>query len=229
MKYLLLNDINYIIKKKKKILITFLLMSLIICIIYKNENMNFKDIINIATSINYTYSNSLYIELIMYIFKMTLCIYLILDNYIKDIKYQLSNIFLRISPQKWIYSKSIIFSIIMIILKLIEYTSIIILLIILKYKIDLRYIVKSIIIDYIYMIFIGYFSLSIYIIFNLIKRFRLIIMIPISILVVMFPKNILSTYPYSYVLILLVIFIIIIISLIFKNNSQKIIQKLGGI
>ncbi len=228
MKYIFLNDISHIFKRQRKIFIIYFISIIIISIFYSIGKMDYKEVISIVLGNNYT-STSLYIEVIMYLLNLFICIYFIFDIYTKDLRYQLDNIFLRMKPIIWIEIKFLSFLLFMYIFKLLEYFIIIFIIFLFKHNMDFGYILKLFITDYIYYIFIQYLSLMIYIMYFLLEKFKIFIMIIIFIISYYFPKNIISCYSSLTIMIIVLYILFIILKILFKYKSKKIIQKVGKI
>jgi len=110
MKYIILNDISFIINNRKRIVFSYLL----IATIYFWYNVlidSSKDIYLLykTLSLDYNYNNGDWLETLMYVYSITIYIYIALSLLTKDLKSSASNIFLRIDIRKWILFK--IFSI----------------------------------------------------------------------------------------------------------------------
>ena len=111
--------------------------------------MDTNNVLSIILGNNYKVNESLYIELIMYIFNISIAVYLCFLLYIKDIRYNLDNIFLRVNPKCWIINKNLIFLIIMAFFKVFEYLLIMIIFFASNKNIDLCYMIFIMFKDYI--------------------------------------------------------------------------------
>lgn len=127
MKYLFLSDIEYIIHKRKRIILIFMFMvgmSILLGDVSSNTFQSF-----IETSLGTTLDLSEYgiLELLMYLLNVSIFLFIVVDIYIKDFCYNLDNLFLRTNPVRWFLKKSISFILFMLILKLLEYALVFIL------------------------------------------------------------------------------------------------------
>ena len=118
MKYILLNDYKYVFNNMKKILIFLLIPFLFLFI---NVSLNGDKIIETMFGLNIEFSTFNPIEIILYLFNIFVYLYIIFNLYIKDIKYQLNNIFMRIKSNKWNNMKLLFISLFILILKLFQY------------------------------------------------------------------------------------------------------------
>lgn len=227
MKYILLNDVYYILKHKKKYLISFISFVLIILFLYKSSVNDVKELLNICSGINYSKNSSIFIELIIYIFNISTNVYLFFDIILKDIQYQLSNVFLRIKPCKWIYIKIGIVSTVMFILKVFEYLVIYISFKFSKFNTDAIYIMSVMLADYIYILLIQFICFAMYIAYNISKKSSAIILILVYIFISVYPKSILYTIKCIGYEIFIILVIEFIIYILFKKCNKVIIQKLG--
>lgn len=227
MKYLFMNDINYIITNKKKILLLYYIAILCISVIYASSGTNLGNSISIILGNNYKKTESLYIELIMYIFNIAIAVYICFTIYIKDIRYQLDNIFLRISPNKWILKKNIVFLIIMALFKIIEYACVVLVFVLFNNNNNSNNLFLLIFKDYLYHLVIQYFCLFVYITFCIFNRIKILFIILSIVLIYLFPQNIMHCN--SLLLILSLISLVLFIRILFINQSKTIIQKVGKI
>lgn len=219
------NDVSYILINKRKLFILYYVAICFVSIMYASSGMGDNRSLSIILGNNYRLGESLYIELIMYILNVAVAIYLCFLLYIKDIRYQLDNIFLRISPKAWIIKKNFIFLIVMAVFKAVEYVLIILMFYISKKGVDVYIIFPLIFKDYIYHLVIQYFLLFTYVVFELLKGTRPFFIVLSLLAICLFPKNI-STCN-LLLLIILLIGIILFIIMLFINKSKLIIQKVG--
>lgn len=231
MKYIFLNDISFVLNKMKKILSTYLFSILFVSFFYNMNKLDLVDMINVILGNNFKINSSLYIELIMYVLHLSICIYMVFSIYIKDVRYQLDNIFLRVTPNSWIRNKNISFLLIMFLFKIIEYLLLMILMYLFGYNLNITYITSMFVTDYLYYILIQYFSLIAYITFNLLDRAKIIILISIVIFCFLYPKNIMNCTSNINIVYIAICILLLLSALkyIFKYNSKKIIQKVGKI
>lgn len=230
MKYLYVNDIKYLLKKRIKMLLLLFLLPSIIMIINIDTLVPAIDHINMCMGTNIT--NNLnkngMIDMIMFLFNIFIYIFFIADIYVKDIAYQLDNIFLRMKASKWIIRKNIVFTILTILMKIIQYVFIIITLLIFRQtNIFTISVLELIIKDLFYTISIQFLFITIYIISSLIRKSKAVPYLIFMIIMVIIPKSI---YKLSFnnimFLGLMIIMIFIILQFIFKGYNKKIIENI---
>ena len=132
MKYLFMSDIEFLLKKRKKILIALIFIPLLVMLINIKSSFTIVDNLNNCLGTNINIKTSSILEFIMFLFNIAIYLFLIVEFYVKDISYQLDNIFLRISPLKWLFKKNIVFLLITLIIKLLQYFVFILFLIMIK-------------------------------------------------------------------------------------------------
>lgn len=227
MKFLLLNDIEYIFNNKKKLLALILLLPLIFILInYNNNSISFLDIIHLSTGTKFESNNYTIIELIMFALNIVVFLFLVIDVYVKDIDYHLDNIFLRLSPRKWYINKTSCFSALIFILKLIQYLLIFITLLILKKQPSFVEVFNLLIYDYIYILFLQFVCLLIYILASVFLKNRIISIGIFLVLFTIIPKNISVLGNKIFILMLIVFIITYINTIIFNHMNKKIIENL---
>lgn len=223
MKYMIRNDVSYIFTNKRLLFILYFVAISFVSVLYIMGGMDTNNSLSIILGNNYKVNESLYIELIMYIFNIAIAVYLCFLLYIKDIRYNLDNIFLRVSPKNWIIKKNLIFLIIMAFFKVFEYLLITIMFYVCNKNIDLNYMILIMFKDYIYHLVIQYFLLFGYIVIGLLKKTKPLFILVCLFFIIIFPKNILNSNLLFLIMLLVVMIISIII--IFINCSKLIIEK----
>lgn len=110
MKYIILNDISFIINNRKKIVFSYFLIANIY-FWYHVLIGSFVDIYLLykTLSLDHNSNSGDWLETLMYVYSITIYIYIALSLLTKDLKNSAFNIFLRIDIRKWILFK--IFSI----------------------------------------------------------------------------------------------------------------------
>lgn len=223
MKYLFINDIEFTLHKRKKIIFIFYLLITVSLWLRSFDFENFTTYL--GTSLGMTLNLEKYelIDLLMYLLNISVFIFLMVDIYVKDICYNLDNLFLRIKPLKWIFKKNISFMIFMFFLKSFEYILILVLskifcngnLVIIEL---LHFFIK----DIFYILFLQFFFLSFYLIFNILKINANYSIILLIIFLFFFDKNI---YQCSMIKIFIGICISLSITLfLFYKKGKKIIE-----
>ena len=95
MKYLFHNDISYLVRKKRIILISVLFLPLLILLLNLGTQYNINDIIMLCTGTNLEINTIDIIQLLMYLFNLYSFIYLMVDIYMKDLNDNLGNTLLK--------------------------------------------------------------------------------------------------------------------------------------
>lgn len=228
MKYIYMNDIEYLIKKRKKVLLLLLLVPVIVMLINVNSKMSSLEILNncMGTSLNLKDGNVL--EIIMFLFNVVIFLFLIVDLYIKDVAYQLDNIFLRIFPSKWFVKKSVVFIFLIFIIKFFQYFFLLALMFLITGKnINVELIIKLMLLDFLYIIFFQFLFIFTYVISLIFRKFRLIFYFFFLIIIILLPKNIYELNNNQiYILILLALLFLYLFYYLFKNYNKKIIESI---
>ena len=163
----------------------------------------------------------------MFLFNISVYVFFIADVYIKDISYQLDNIFLRMKAYKWIFKKNIVFVILTVLLKVLQYGLIVATLIIFKKNNVLSFPVFSLFLkDLVYTIFVQFLFISIYIVSSSIKKNKIVPYIFFVIIMIFIPKNIYKLNLDNIIFIgIILILIFIILQIIFKKYNKRIIEN----
>ena len=224
MKYLFHNDISYLVRKKRIILISVLFLPLLILLLNLGTQYNINDIIMLCTGTNLEINTIDIIQLLMYLFNLYSFIYLMVDIYMKDLNDNLENIFLIIKPWEYIVKKNIYFTITIILIKVLQYSIMFIILILYGNSGTIGNTIFLLLTDAIYILFSQYLYLLIYLIYILLKKNICFLTAMSILLILLIPKNIWSISNYILYVILLIIIIQTIISLIFYKKSKRIIE-----
>ena len=224
MKYLFHNDISYLVRKKRIILISVLFLPLLILLLNLGTQYNINDIIMLCTGTNLEINTIDIIQLLMYLFNLYSFIYLMVDIYMKDLNDNLENIFLRMKPWEYIVKKNIYFTITIILIKVLQYSLMFIILILYGNSGTIGNTIFLLLTDAIYILFSQYLYLLIYLIYILLKKNICFLTAMSILLILLIPKNIWSISNYILYVILLIIIIQTIISLIFYKKSKRIIE-----
>lgn len=221
MKYLCLNDFLYLIRKKCLMLMLVFMVPLFIILFRTNIDLEFIDIVMFATGTNLKYSGAL--EVILFLFNCFTFIYLIFYLYTKDLTSQLENIFLRMSPNKYILIKNLLCTATIVIIKIVEY---LIIFLFVSRKVVIFEYLRLVFSDITYIIFIKNLCVLFYLIFLILKK-NIFIVLPILVLVsILIPKNIVSISNYLVIVIVLIAILYFIIYLIFIKNVKRIFENL---
>ena len=224
MKYLFHNDISYLVRKKRIILISVLFLPLLILLLNLGTQYNINDKIMFCTGTNLEINTIDIIQLLMYLFNLYSFIYLMVDIYMKDLNDNLENIFLRMKPWEYIVKKNIYFTITIILIKVLQYSIMFIILILYGNSGTIGNTIFLLLTDAIYILFSQYLYLLIYLIYILLKKNICFLTAMSILLILLIPKNIWSISNYILYVILLIIIIQTIISLIFYKKSKRIIE-----
>lgn len=226
MKYLILNDIEYLIHKKWKIILILLFIPFIFFLININTSLSGIQIIHHSMGTNFDVNNYSLMELIIFVFNITISLFIVIDIYSKDIDGQLDNIFLRIKPEKWYLKKSICFCISILFIKIVQYLFISLFLILFGKNILINELIGIFFSEYIYVIFIQYLFLLLYFISILIFKTTIPSIIIFLFFFVFIPKSIVCMLEYGFYAIIIIIIINIINAKILQLKNKKIIEKL---
>lgn len=227
MKYIIINDLEYLIHHKKKFLLLLLGVPVIIGLIYSIYVMDSDKVIYVSLGNHYRISESLPVELVMYIFNLCMYIYLVFDIYIKDLNYQLDHIFLRISLSRWFFNKTCLFLIIIFVLKLLEYGLVGVGI---SFFSDISFlkIFHFGIIDFLYIITIQLLLLVLYVVCRIIYAPKSIVLLLTIFLLVIIPKDIIAFSFKTSWLLFIIIGCIFFNCILLKFFGSKLIQRLGG-
>ncbi len=227
MKYLMINDISYLIKKRKKILLALFLVPLILLLINIAAKITFVNRVNLCMGTNWIgFNQSSILQFIMLLFNLSIYIFLIVDIYVKDIAYQLDNIFLRIKPSKWLLKKSIVFINITFILKLTQYVILFLAVVLLGKSANFNSALRLLFSDFIYIIFIQFLFIIIYVISACTSKMKFIPYFVFAFLMAIIPKNIYGLSNNQILgMILINIIFLFLLTIIFKLFNKKIIEN----
>lgn len=226
MKYLIYNDISYLIHNKAKIIILLLLLPIFPLLLNIKSDIPMIQIIMISMGSNLTLNSYGIIEIIMYLFNLFWFLYLVSEIYTKDLSENLENIFLRVKPLKYIIKKNLFFIMITVCIKFMQYIPIIGLLIINKHQVLDYQLFKLIITDTSYILLIQYIFLGCYLIFILLKKNIPFLVTAVIMLIVVVPKNIWALVNYLYRIIVLLLFINVLICWLFLKYNRNIMEKI---
>lgn len=224
MKYIFINDIEYLIHNKKKLLLILFILPLIFLLININIDLPCIDLINLTMATNFNIDSYTILELMMFIFNIVIYLYFIVDIYIKDIEYQLDNIFLRLSPNRWYLKKTSMFCLLMFFTKFIQYLMVGIILLI-KNKLIITDILYVMLLDYIYILLLQFLFLLIYIISLCLFKNKLITFIPFLTIMYFIPKNIYDSRKLIWIFMLIIFFMNAVNYIILINKNKKIIEN----
>lgn len=224
-RYIFFTDILYLLKKRKGILLLFLLFPIVTAFINVNMDLSFINIINTSMGTNIILKEIGPLEICMYLLNIGIIAFLITDLFIRDIKYNLDNIFLRTNILTWFVNKVIIFLMFSFILKILQYSLVVIILLV-NNKVFDNNVIYLMLTDYFYTSLIGFIFLLMYILFVTLNKAKILPIIGGILLIIILPKSIWSLKCYIFYMIIILILIITIISKIIKNKNKKIFENL---
>lgn len=230
--YMILNDLEFLLREKyREILLLIILPLLVLLVMYVGVYKDGIEILKMTLGLNLKKESFDIFNVAMLTFNIVIQLYLVLSLYAKDLKKGLDNIFLRLSSTRWYLMKEIITLLVTFLLKLIQYTLIIVILIITK-KSNLIFSVisKIFLSDFLFTITIQHIFILTYLnIRTLPKIIECLLFVIVVAFAMMVPKNIMWYNSYQLILLICNIIIILISIPIYKFNKRKIIQTMGGI
>lgn len=225
MKYVIYNDIDYIFKNKKKLISLLFILSIISILILIQSRDTIFDILTVGLGLNLKLKESGTMEIIMYLLNLFFFLYLIVDIYIKDITYNIDNIFLRIKPLKYIIYKNIGFILITFLIKMLQYILCILLGIIMNKEFSMN-IIDLYFTDYIYILIFQYLFMILYYIYIIMKKNVYVLLIGSLVMIGLIPKNIWKMNSNLGYILIIFLLIQIIIYVLFSKKNKSIIENL---
>ncbi len=224
MRFILLNDLEYLLHKRKKILGLILFLPLFHLLLNISVDIPSLSLLKISMGIAVDFKRADIIEILLYLFNIFIFIFLFMDVYIKDFLYQIDNLFMRIPFYKWYCKKSILFVGIIFLIKILQYTFLCVILFVLKEKFEIFSLVQLFIKDYLYIIFLQYCFFLVYILMIIGRRLGKIGGITLFLIVtIVIPKNISSI---SLLMFLWIFLLQVILFFLFKKIPKKIIENI---
>lgn len=108
MKYIILNDSNFMLRKKKKILILYFSLTLLYFILnIITRNVISSDLIYDSLGLKCDFKISGWMEILIFCFSQSIYIYIALQLFYKDLKLGIDNIYLRMKSINWLCYKLI--------------------------------------------------------------------------------------------------------------------------
>lgn len=225
MKYIMCNDINYLFKYKKKIIILYIFLSLMSVSINMNSSVSIENIIMLSFGSNLRFDSIGVLEIVMYFFNLFLFLYLVTDVYIKDLLYNIDNLFLRIKPFNYIVIKNLFFILLMFFIKFIQYFICVFVCFILNKNFDFS-ILYLYLIDSIYILTFQYLFMLIYYIYIFMHKNTCILFFESLLLILIIPKSIWEVGNHFIGLLLIFIISQAMMLFVFKKKNKSIIQNL---
>lgn len=229
MKYIIISDLKYMIKKNYKYLLTLIIIpAFILIVIIFNYDINSEEML--ITSMGLNIEDYFPVSTMLFCINIIIQIYFALSFYINDLMRKKDNLFLRISTCKWCFNKEIVLFLLLATIKIIQYA---LLIFIICLKINSNFIFKNIMnllmTDILFTSILQQIALWILFRFkgiNLLQKGIVVCFIVIAITLI--PKNIIWYRNYLYVLLIISILLMILIIRTVKNEKWNIIEMLGG-
>jgi len=228
-KYYCINDWYYFIKKRKIVLLLAIVVPIGSTLLSLSSYDNCSELFKSITAFDFHLKESSILSTLLYIFHISVSVFLIIDLYAKDLKYQLDNIFLREKAGIWFIKKMLLFFTFFILFKLTIY---IVITIICMNFFEFSSIRMSFYIfwyDILYAIFCQVFAITYYTVFNSLKKMRIIYVLFGLLGFLLIPRN---AYALSNKFILNSILLVILFGISYFNficNRKVFIQKVGGV
>lgn len=227
MKYIIKNDINYMIKKEFKIIIIYFAVAFL-CPIF----LSYDQYITIERLIYGSLGFGLPIKYLSIFEKLISCfsiityLYLIFKIFTKDILNNMENLFLRISARKWLLYKIISVFLSSLILMFIYYNVVAFTIFLLKNNLEINLIhlfIKNI--EFIWCLQL--LAIVLYVAYHNNKKFLFYLLVTIILSVFIFHKQLLNLNMNESQFITIIIFILIlIIFTIISKNMKYIFEKI---
>lgn len=218
-------DFYELLKNKKYILSYFLIFLTSFIFVIINNYSRLSEIFNFYT-MGFSLTNIYPLQVVIYALEILFTIYITLLLFINHIRWNLENIFLRITPRQWIMKKVISTSLIINIFVLIKYIMFSILFIIKKITIDVNpliYVLKNMLL--LNIIMLGTL-LILFFITN--KKIRYLFIIPIIVYFFILKKFSAVDINMNYYLFIIAI-LYILITMTFKHLYLSIFEYIGGL
>ena len=224
MMYLWLSDIYYLLRKRYLYLLIFFLLPILSTFLISFSSAGFVDSFISVLGLNIITNQYSPMEIISYLYFVFFALFLVIDLYLKDILYQLDNIFMRMSLSEWYMHKTFLFIAVMFFLKLFQYLLVVLTFLILKGPITFSVLelLQLFITDTLYTVLLQFLILFVAILSSF-SKVRWLSILSILITFFFFPKSILIFERYWLVSIF---FIVVLIFLILKIISKKIFERI---
>jgi len=230
-KYILINDISYLWNKRKHVLMSWLIVPVVALLFVNFKNYySLIDLVNSSMGIGIN-SDSSMLSIIVYLFFLSLSIFLVLDLFLKDLKGNLALIFMRMKLSDWYVNKIMVLSLFVLFMKLVSYLIIFLLIIIFKgiYGYLNFNIVNILLTDFMSTVMIQLVSILVYIVFSFPARYKLIAIIGLLLFIGLYIYILPNIFDWILFMAIICILLFIISYSIFKNKNKSILQNVGGI
>lgn len=180
MRYIIVNDLIDCFKNKRKLILGYSLITLIIFLFFSIIRHN-HDSLYYTLGLKCLFAEQDWIQMLAYVFMLGFYIYLALVMFIKDLSNDITNIFLRVTPRKWLNYKLVSIAVIDAIILFLSYLC----LLGLHYVFNgyLSFNITIIINHYLYIVVCQLLLLTWYAIFSKFKSVAVVVLIAILILI----------------------------------------------
>lgn len=178
---------------------------------------------------NVSTQDFVFLEWVLYLFHLSFFLFLALEMYIKDIRYSLDTIFIRMKETVWWCRKTISFLILVFLLLLGEYSILTLLLFLQGFTVSISTILSFFFTYFFYIVCIQFMALLFYLLMCLTEKTRFVFSLLILLFLLFFPKQVVYFSDRLYLLVLFFFSLFLILDKIFLYKKRKIIQKLGGV
>ena len=227
MKYFIKNDVDYLLKKRLKILIIMMAFPVLIAWVNVKSGCDFRQTIIASLGLSIKDGGG-FLTLIAYLFNITIYLFLAVDIYIKDIRYQLDNLFLRMKLSNWYLKKSILFIIYMFIFKILQH----VILSLFIYAFGIKGIdISSLYLftyDFIYILVLQSIFMLVYSGYMRFKNLKLVFVLIQILTLIIIPKDIVMIKGNGVITVVLIILVTFVTGFIFKKG-RKIIENVRGV
>lgn len=227
-KYLIYNDLNYLLKKQVKILLLIIIVTMISTIINLNKDLSGLTIISNTLGLTFKLDELNTVTILMYFFNVISFIYLIFYSYIKDYQTNLDQIYLRKGFRDFYIPKTLLLLIIIFVLKIMQYFFTAAILLINKYSIDFASLSNLFITDYLYILMITQLAMAIYLSLSVFKKVRFLTILLSTIAIINIPVTVFALQKYKNIILLISALVIIYNNYLNINHHKKIICEVGG-
>lgn len=222
MNYIVKNDILYLLKYKKKIMLMYFLMIVIYIVVgLISKSSNDAQLFYDSLGLNCSLTKNVLV-MMMYLFNVGIFLYISFILFTKDIKNGIDNIFLRLDKKKWLLVKIMSILLVTIIIKISVY--LILTLLLLINGIHINNIVNLFIIDILYISIIQNIALALYIINSKYKYLLYSILSVMILLINYLPLNILFLIDRSGVVALMLVAVILFQSYIINSFYTNVFE-----
>ncbi len=227
-KHLIYNDLNYLLKKQRKILFILILVPAISIIINLNKSLSGLTIIGNTLGLTFDLKSLNMMVLLMYCFNVVAFLYFTFYNYIKDYQTNLDQIYLRKGFHDFYLPKTLLFLVIVLLIKFIQYLPLLLVILIGNYSLELTSLLNLFITDYLYIVTITQIAMSIYLTYIIFKKIRFLIVFIGIIIFINIPVTIVALQEYKNIILFVLVAVIAYNNYLNIRYHKKIIDEVGG-